>query len=376
MLANDIVDKSYHNCALLFVMSVPGTPDDTIQALDAGIENWLKSVEVICTYRLERGFATSLSNALSGRLQKRSRKSSPHEYACTGIFAKSQTLIRQTKNYNSPPIEDGEKVYNVPFDEVSNDEIDVSYNSSIGEPTGVARVNIRHPQFKKAIIAGVYAAGEINPLAIFGGEAVSPLRYYLDRPDSVRSKLEEIGDNKIEIEMEYSSGSVSETRTVIIGTSYAVPVVDSISNITKSDGVTVETHVRASEFVAFQGGMIPSRICSAVPTQDKNRWIAFIWTSDDMRNQRRPAPSDFIVQIPEHTNLMGLKQFPKNGVVDVTKIGLDDLVTSTSPISTLDLSIDEATNRGGWQRFFLVATMVVTAILGTLLLRAKLTNKN
>ncbi len=75
----------------------------------------------------------------------------------------------------------------------------------------------------------------------------------------------------------------------------------------------------AERFVQVSGGWLPARtmrVSGPVEVKDKTepKWMADEWVSEDL-GKRPPMPEDFVLIIPEHVEVRGLKDTPSVGTV-------------------------------------------------------------
>ncbi len=177
-----------------------------------------------------------------------------------------------------------------------------------------------------------------------------------------------------------------EDRTeYTVRTEYPLPFIERVRHrYRNSNGASLRQHLDANELVDCGNGvMIPSSVVQTTELQassasNENRltcWRANIWKSDDLKGTQ-PLVEDFVLTVPERTNVRGLVTTGSRTVFNLLDLPKSDMVlravatsareSNTTPASVFeeprtDNSEDKPT-RPSWTALF-VALIVIGAAL-------------
>jgi hypothetical protein len=358
-------------CVLVCAQPVTTDEDvtDVIDALNAAIEVARWKLEFYGTYRYRAAWGTSRAEAIANVKKSMS--------VVRGIIARRGDLFRVSGRSDSG----GNWPAN--FECIESPTVMLHWYLPSGVNYGLERQRatvMRSPRGAPDLSRLLYTCSTVH---------LDPFQYggWLDGQVIQRYEPQEVAGKKVIERIErpdptqlvyyselYQGDQLQTRRRVTISTKYQPAVVirrERISENRESGAQAVtEFLLEADEFVQVKGGWLPSRVTRvsgpyAVKDKAERQWMCDEWVSDDL-GKRAPTAGDFVITIPEHVEVRGLKGEYSVGRVrrlDMNTVTLADLEAAQDRV---DVDGRPATAKpAGWK-----AANLLWTILGVMALAA------
>lgn len=355
--------------------------NETIDAMEAALQQWLHDIEFVSRYRRVPGRSASIEAGLS-----RDWSVEFPEEAVAGVYNKAFGKVRVSLDWESEPqivseTADSFEVAKFDVDEVSNSDILLTYHPQLNprKPDGSALFTPRNmPLGSGKQTLGRYAAGwrsaRIGSPLCFGGD---PLVSCLQCPDTATSfsrRLIASDAKSIVIGLTYVDKGYEYHRRVDFSLSGSCPVIERIEKVmvgTKGD--RWESVAQGFEFVECPGGPVARIVRNAFTNNDPKYpdlpFAVFEWRSHDL-GKRNPTPDDFRVSFHEQTRIDGVPDLDAvmtQGKLDIDKASLRTLTTRPIPGDLRDQLAEREFQRrgesGGSRKVLLIVNACVLVIL-------------
>jgi hypothetical protein len=305
-----------------------------VSALEAGLEQWLADVEILCTYRIHALKVPTFEMAQTAEFAS-------GELEMSGTFAKLGRTLRFSNRYAKGPEDvsdrkDGTRWSRLPFDEVSNDELQIVFpEPHARQPKSILTVSTRYENQRGQLVSGPANDSQLNPLSIAGPKRIHhPFRLLATEGEAAPLEIrvapgDEEGD--IVVTIARDAPSCREERRVVVAAATSQPVIREVLDTytMKKAGEVVRASCKVLEFTECGKTRAPRKFRYIKGSTSDPQWQVLDWISDDM-GLRPPTRADFVIKTPPEVAVVGLKQRMPFGTardIDIFALSTDDLRT-------------------------------------------------
>lgn len=355
---------------------------DTIDALNAGINQWQTDICFRSTFRLRQGYAKSLDDALRSGVDPSIPGPPNAVFEAAGIFNKRFDLYRYRIDYgrapvvlqSSPPARGGgdrtfmgasQVAANPSFDEMSDGRIQVRYD--LNQSGNV--VHVTRQRLDAGTGAGVLSEAELTPIRPYMNPRFRPFELWRfgDKADEspLFREAKAIDNDHLDVVIR-QDGNHRQFRRIRMRISVSPPVITEIDERSgESQRDLKESYIRLSDFQDCPGGFVARRIRSIQRHSGKDQVRVRDWESTDL-GAITVADADFVMKLGANTPVRGLEAPPS--------LGDTDRSLSLTRIRDDDLSRDNTVwppqpGYSRWNLFIIANTCLLAAIIAAILLR-------
>ncbi len=334
-------------------MNFTDTMPEIVEAIDAGLAEWMSRVTFRGHYRHRIGAAFTVEDALAGRFvdpETGNRLLKPHPKdpeSADGFVAKTEEAFRWEYRRITAIHRNGNSVTNPSFDIAVANGVIVehrpAYKLGVGQ-TGAGLVSV-YLVTKKGLEGRFPCKGPPTmPLfAVAGstGRPFSPREGYNER---TRWAIRQIDPTRLVVAVERVTNAPKGTQAQSVGLrdyywikmGRRYPVVERIDSYEMRYGQVGDLGSRtvfSDLCVVGNGCVIPRHVSSVLRLDTRARngkrlWLGRSWHSDDL-GRKKPTRADFVISVPKGTIIEGLPG-KRDSVFDVMSIDPKSVVAPTS----------------------------------------------